>query len=250
MRGNRLQVLGYSLIFFFLSTVNCTLYPIFAADSTPSADIKIKLEELKKEIASKAAKLKQEINRQLKDKAYVGEIKSKSASSITLITKNGPKIVNINQDTEFESNIKGKKYSQKLLTEQDFLAALGDVDETGVLTAKKIVLLPTPNSEIKTYLWGQITAISDKLITLKGKNLKNTAVSINNPSNINIPNFVIFTGSFGKNEIFQADFAYVIPQGGVLKPARPAGGSKKSATASAKIATPSATPKPSKPTSR
>ncbi len=38
MRGYRFQVLGYSLIFFLLSTVNCTLNPTFAAaEATPSS---------------------------------------------------------------------------------------------------------------------------------------------------------------------------------------------------------------------
>ncbi|EKD65299.1 MAG: hypothetical protein ACD_50C00131G0001, partial [uncultured bacterium] len=49
----------------FLRTTNYELRTVYAANSTPSADIKAKLEELKKEIASKAAKLKQEIGRRL-----------------------------------------------------------------------------------------------------------------------------------------------------------------------------------------
>lgn len=209
--------------------------PTFAAESSPSADIRAKLEELKKEIASRAAKLKLEVSSKLKDKAYAGKIKTKSDNAITLATKNGPRIVNINQDTEFDSNVKKKKYSQKLISEEDYLAALGDVDETGVLTARKIILQPTPNYELKTFLWGQIISISDKLVTLKERNLKNVAVSFSNPSSVKVLDFTILTGGFGKNDIFEADFVYVIPQGGVIKP-------KKIATPSAKIATPSAIP--------
>lgn len=197
-------------VIIFIIIIMFIVSPIQASESSPSADIKSKLEELKKEIASKAAKLKQEVNKKLKDKAYIGKIKHKSQDSLTLATKNGPKIVTINQDTAFGSEIKGKKYSLKLLAEEDYLAALGDVDENEVLIARKIILLPTPNSAPKTYLWGQIVAISDKLVTLKDRKLKNVAVSLANPSAVKVSDFVILTGNFGKNDIFKAEFVYVI----------------------------------------
>lgn len=220
----------------FLYASRFTLHPIYAADSTPSAEIKSKLEEFKKEIASKAAKLKQEVNRKLKDKAYVGQVKSKSNNSLTLTARLGPKIVSLNQDTVFESNIKGKKFSAKILTEEDYVVGLGDIDETGVLIAKKVILLPQPKADQfmadKTYLWGQIIAISDKLITLKDKGTKNVAVSLNNQSEVKLNDFVILTGTKNKNDIFEAGFVYVFPQAGVIKP-------KKISTPSAKLATPS-----------
>lgn len=223
MKGYRLQaclpagrVVGYSLIFFFLlSTVHCTLYPTFAAESSPSAGIKSKLEELQKEIASKAALLKGEISGKLKNKAYAGVVKIKSDSSITLATKDGPKIVNINEDSEFESKVRGKKYSEKLISEEDYLASLGDVDETGVLTAKRVILLPQPKAgqpvAEKTYLWGKIMAISDKLVTLKDKDSKTVAVSITGPSKVKVSNFIILTGVYQKNDIFKAEFVHIIP---------------------------------------
>ena len=210
-KGFRLQVLGYSLLFFLLSTVTCTLSTVLAADSTPSADIKIKLDELKKEIASKAAILKQDVDKKLTNKVFVGKIKTKSPTAITIATKNGPKIVNINQDTQFVAEVKGKKYSQKLISEEDFVASLGDMDENQVLTAKKIVLLnPIPYTLTpKTYLWGQVVAISDKLVTLKTRDLKNIAIVRPSP-NIKVNDFVILTGNFNKNDIFAAEFVYVI----------------------------------------
>ncbi len=229
-------------IIIFITIITVILPPAEALDSTPSADIRAKLEDLKKEIASKAAQLKQLVDQKLKDKAYIGSLKTKSANALTLATKNGPRIVNINQDTEFESKVKGQgKFSQKTLTEEDYLAALGDVDETQVLTAKKIILMPQPKNgplNDKTYLWGQILSISDKLVTLKDRNLKNISVSAVSDK-ISVGEFVILTGTFGKNDIFDAQFTYVIPQGGFIKP-------KKQATPSAQIATRSASPSATK----
>ncbi len=241
-------------------TIIFTSFPLslaHAADSTPSADIKAKLEELKKQIASKAAKLKQEVTSKLKDRAYIGKVKSRSETSITLATKNGPKIVNINQDTIFESNVKnlpdgrqGKKYSSKTITEEDYLATLGDVDETGVLTAKKVILLLPPPSQTKTFLWGQIISKSDKLVTLKDKDGKNIAVSLPTSFTVKALDYVILTGSKGENDIFDAEFVYIIPQGSVIKPKKTASPSAQP-TKPSKTASPSAKPKSTpKPTSR
>lgn len=231
------RIMDYELrimVFFVLSIILTSLFIphiIFAVDSTPSADIKIKLDELKKEIASKAAELKQLIDQKLKDRAYVGKIKTKSDTSLTLATDNGPKIVNINQDANFESKVKKQIYAAKLMTEEDYIAALGDVDENGVLTARQIVLLPKTEEQSKTYLWGQVAAISDKLVTLKDRSFKNMAASLIDSADVKIGNFVILTGSLGKNNFFDTDFVYVIPQGGILKP-------KKIATPAAQISSP------------
>ncbi len=219
--------------------INIILPTTYAADSTPSADIKSKLEELKKEIASKAALLKQEVGRKLKDKSYIGKVISKSDTSLTLATAAEPKIVSLNKDTVYDSNLKTKtKNPQKNISLENYIAALGDSDETGVLTAKKIVLLPaTNNQQPKTFLRGRVISISDNLITIRGKDFKNIAVTLPKLSAVKLNDSVVLSGKKGKNDIFEAGFVYVIPQGAVLKP-------KNIATSSAKMATPSATIKP------
>lgn len=221
------------LIIFTLAITLLNLFAqnVLAAESTPSADIKTALDQLEKEIASKAAKLKSIVDQKLKDKAYIGKIKAKSDQSFTISANSGPKIISINQDTLFESQIKKKsKASLSNLTQEDDIAALGDIDETAVMTARKVILLPGLEPETKTYLWGQIIAVSDKLATLKDKDSKNIAVLLPADNNIKLMDFVILTGSKNKNDIFAADFAYVTSQKGFIK--------------AKKIATPSASLKP------
>lgn len=195
-----------------------TISPVYAQEATTSSSVRSKLEELKKEIASKAAKLKLEVDRKLRDKAYIGSIKQKSETSITLASSRGPKIVSVNQDTEFVSNIKSKtKLTLNLLKEEDYIATLGDVDETGVLLAKRIVLLPTTNSKLKTQLWGQVMTLSEKLITLKLKDLKTISVSLPKEERVALNDYVITSGIVNENGVFEATFVYVIPQGGIIK---------------------------------
>ncbi|MBU1000471.1 hypothetical protein KKE78_03705 [Patescibacteria group bacterium] len=225
------------LIFTFIYIAHLALIQTaVAVESSPSAQTQIKLEELKKEIASKAAKLKQVVNRKLKDKAYIGKIKSISDTSLTLATESSPKIVSINQDTVFENEIKKKtKLSGKTLVEDDYIVALGDTDEVGVLTARKVILLPESPEQQKTFLWGQIISISDQLVTIKNNESKNTALTLPSGSKVKLNNFVILTGFKGKNDIFKTEFVYIVPQGGIIKP-------KKIATPSSEISSPSAEP--------
>lgn len=206
LRGKLILV----VLLLFLYPLRFTLHPTFAADSTPSANIASKLKEFQKGAASKAAQLKELISKKLQNKAFVGSVQSKSGNSITLSAKSGPKIVSINEDTVFDSNIKGKKYSSKKITAGDFVAALGDVDETGILNTKKIILEASPSGQPKTYLWGRIISGSDQLITLRDADLKNTAVTFPKGSKPKTNNSVILTGSFNKDGIFEAGFVYTI----------------------------------------
>ena len=236
----RKKFIVYSLLFIvsiFVLTTYDTQYTIYASDATPSADIKSKLEEFKKEIASKAAKLKQQVNQKLQNKVYVGMVQEKSETSITISDKQGRKTIKINQDTVYDTDLKPKlKYSYKLVEKDDYIAALGEVDDLGNLVAKKVVLLPTETITPKTILWGQIISLTENTATIRNNDLKNTTASFAKlDTNAKISDFVIATGFLNKNQVLQTSFVYVIPQGGFIK-------SKKIATPSATISTPSSTP--------
>ena len=147
--------------------------PALAQDSTPSGDIKQKIKKLQDEIASKASQFQKEITQKLQNRAYAGSIQSKSATSLTMATDSGPKIITLNQDTIYSS--KNGKFSPKTLAEQDYIIALGDIDDNGVLTAKKVIKsLPLDKRQI---ISGTIYSINPTQITItSGK--QNTNISL------------------------------------------------------------------------
>lgn len=212
----------------FLYPIPHILYPTSAAESTPSADVQSKLKALQIEIASKAAKLKTEISKKLQNKAYIGTVKSKTASTITLASRSATKLININQDTVYGSSTTKKI----IIKDEDSIAALGDVDENGVLTARKIVILPSSSIRLPTsILWGQVISVSDELATIQDKSLKNVAVSLTKISSPKPGQYVILVGQKGKNDILAADFLYVIPgKEAPIKVATPSAEASKSAT--------------------
>lgn len=225
------------LLIFFVCTLILNTFPIshaYAEDSSPSADVKTKLEELKKEIASKAAKLKSEINKKLTDKAFVGVIKSKSATSITLAAKTGTKVVTINQDTVYQDTSNQKKKTIDSLKEEDYIVALGDIDDTGVLTARKVIALPpaVKDAQPKAFFWGQIVSASGDVTTIKLKDSKTISIDT---SKVDSPykkdNTVIVTGNINKNGVLDSSFLYVLE------------GTASATPKPAHSATPSASPK-------
>lgn len=235
------------IIIIVIIIINLIIFipPVSAVDDATS---QAQIESLKQAIASRAAKLKQEVNQKLQNKAYVGLVKTKSTNSITLATDTGPKIVSINIDTVYEKlNTKSKaKFSATTLTEEDHIAALGDIDDTNVLTAKKVVLLETP-SKSKQILWGEIFSISDKVITIRDKAGKNISITVAESTkfkseieeisrlDLRPSEIILISGFLNDNETIEATFIYVIPGKSAIKP--------KIATSSAKISTPSASPK-------
>lgn len=229
MRKFMVYSLWFIVIVLTIYHLPYTIYPVFAADSTPSADIQTKLKQLETEIASKAANLKQQLNKKLENKAYVGTLKTHSATSLTLASSSGPKLVNLNQDTDFKSNIKSKKaFSADTLADEMYIAALGDIDETQVLTARQIVLLTKPSGAHKSFLWGKVASIDGRLATLLDRTSKTMAISNSSDTDIRVGDFIIATGKMGENDIFEAGFVFVIPQGGTLRP-------KKTASSSAQV---------------
>ncbi len=248
----------------------------FALESTPSGGIAKKLEALKQEIASKAASLKKEIVGKLQNKAFVGVVKTKGDNSITLATKEGTKVVSTSQDTVFEDN-SGKKQtgkkvvlSKETLQTEDTVAALGDVDDTGVLVARKIVLLPATPAKQKTILWGQISSMSDKTLTVRDKDSKSIAVSVTKDTELQKKgkeiavkdlqdgNYVIVTGvlsdqdSTGKVGALEASFVYLLETANGPKPKESTSSASPSATvkASSKPATKPSVKPTASPTTR
>lgn len=228
-------------LIFIVFLIFIILPPVQATESTPSSKAKEKLEALKQAIASKAAKLKQQMAKKLQNKAFVGVVESKSVNSLTLAARSGTLMVSVSEDTTFQdTSAQAKSVSLKNIKEGSLIATLGDVDDAGVLHAKKVIVLPQVQKDRpqKQYFWGQIISESFPLITIKNKEGKITSVTTSKiESQFKNNDLVIITGIPGKNDILEAKFLYVIPQSQVLKP-------------KLKVASPSATLKPATPSGK
>ncbi len=148
----------------FNEDLPCPMYPVYAQTASPSASLKDKIKALQTEIASRAAQLKQDVNKKLQNKVYVGVVQSKSPTSLVLVTRTGNKNITINEYTDYVGD---NKITAKTLAENDYVAALGDVDDNEVLIAKRIVRLPTTTNTERQVVAGTIMSFINPNVTLK-----------------------------------------------------------------------------------
>ncbi len=215
-----------------------TIYSADASASSQTASsssLLQKINQIKQEIASKAAQIKKDVNQKLANKFFWGKVISKTSDSISLSTLKGAKFANINEFTTYESS-KGK-ISVKDVKTDDYIAALGDIDDKGNLVAKRIVKI-TPPKQDKQIIWGQLQKISGVNLILKTKEGEKNVVLIPgatyfygkqeaSSSAMGVNSTVILTGIINDQKVMNSSFIYIIPQ----------------STSTAKPATSSASPK-------
>lgn len=246
MKGYRLQVTGYSsflkgtiVLIILLSTIHCPLSTASALESTksakqasPSSSLVQKLEALKAEIASKAASLKTEVNKKIENKVFVGKVVQIEDSKITLQTHIGLKSVSVNEYTLYQvslkKGVKKSQFSLNDLSKDNLIAALGDVDDKGVLVAKKIIKLTPSQKKESQLIWGKITSANKGLIGLKIKDgstiqvLRDakTVFSLGGNegsfSDAKLNKFIVVRGVLNKGQI-AAYFIYIEPSKSTVK---------------------------------
>lgn len=219
-------LLAFSLI--FLNHQSLIINPVQAAESSSSANMATKIKELlnNPEVASGVARLKQEVNKRLQNKAYIGIIKSKSDNSLTIATRTGTKIIAVNEYTEYSG--KSKAGIKNLLVD-DTVAALGDIDDNEVLTAKKIVKTASSSAERKA-LFGEIINIGSQTVTIRDKNNKSLVITVDKETtymlrktpgsltDLKATKPVAVIGEETRNKNIRARFIYILPYSSVIKP--------------------------------
>lgn len=225
VRGSLFVVLLLSTIYYLPSTSHA-VKPTSTA--TSSSNFQAKLKALQDEIASKAANLKQEVSKKLQNKAFIGFVKSKSSTSLTLASDTGTKIITINEFTEFAGGTKTKKFNLSSLETDTFLAALGDIDETEVLTAKRIIKLDPKEIKRKT-VFGTVITLGEQTLTIKTVDGQKLNFSISNKTiyqlgktkadfddiKLNKPIVVVSVESASSPK---ARFIYILPYSSNVKP--------------------------------
>ena len=229
-----LMVLILTVLFSF------NFQPVLAKDATPAASltpIQQKLENLKQEIASKAAQIKSEISQKISNKAYAGVISqiqdqphaTASAKLITLTTSKGNKVVSVNDFTIYQDSSNPKKaMTVKNFSQGDYVAALGDVDDNQLLTAKKLIKAKPPKVDTNQALWGQIQSVGTGTILLVNRDNKKINLAVDNADfrvasdeatlrDVIPGNFLISLGTAVQNNRSVSDFIYLINPNGDLK---------------------------------
>lgn len=226
------------IIFFtlFINHQSLIINQAFAAESTnsasQSADLKSKLKLLQEEIASRAAGMKSEITKKLQNKAYVGTVKSKNSNSLVLSVRNSEKNINVSEFTEYVIKSKKSTGNQGLknITIDSAIACLGDIDDKGTLTAKRIIKLNSPPPVFPKIINGIIASVSNgkaKLQTTRNDQFsivfdKNTEYQIGKTGgsfdDIRTNKWIIVSGQGSDSANLSANYVYIYPGALTVKP--------------------------------
>lgn len=218
-----------------------------ASSSSPSATVLEKFKSLLQgEIASKVAEFKESVAKVISNKAWPGQIESINEYQIRINVGGKVQSVGVDEYTIFDIPTKSKaRASLKNLSGEDFIVALGDVDDTGVLRAKKVVKY-LPKTFDKQTIWGQVEGISGSLIKIKTKDDKaqlslgkDLVIQYGNDEglleDIKIDRFLVAVYEGSSSGSLKTKFIYIIPGPGIFKKTpSPSVSSSKSIVPSAK----------------
>lgn len=226
----------------FALLITCSLLLVTSAHAqtaSPSGSLVQKLEDLKRNIASKAAEIKSEVNKKVQNKAVIGEILRIDDSQMQIQDLASVKTINFNEFTEIIGT-NNKKIKITTLEAGDNVATLGDFDDKNNMAAKRIIYLQNYATSSGELVWGQIQKSQGQAILFKNKTGESQTITTNSQTVFQLGNndasisdamagqFMAARGVKQKDGSLRARFIYLIPAAGFVKP------SEKSASPSAK----------------
>lgn len=226
-------ILLWSLVLSIIHYSSFIIHDSYAQTASPSGSLIQKLDELKRDIASKAAEIKNEINKKVQDKAIIGKILKAEDNKMTIQSLNSVKTVIFDEFTEV-IGLGNKKIKVTTLEVGDDVASLGDFDDKNNLAAKRIVFLESASWRNATrsgeLVWGKIQKSLGQTINLKDKSGNLKAVITNSQTLFALGNneatiaeakpekYMVARGTRLKDGSLRARFVYFIPSVGFVKP--------------------------------
>lgn len=167
-----------------LCLISLSLLSLFAFSASPSLAVESsassklieqKLSELKISIASRAAKIKEDLTKRLQNKVLVGEV---------LSTEN--KLIQISADNETRDIITSEYTDtpKAKISVGNFLIALGEIDDKNSLVARKVLVSLRPQELEQKIIWGQITSVQKDLLSFKPKESTLSGLLVDKNTNI------------------------------------------------------------------
>ncbi|HJZ05929.1 hypothetical protein A2634_01530 [Candidatus Amesbacteria bacterium RIFCSPHIGHO2_01_FULL_48_32] len=134
---------------------------LIAAQSPTATDSGIR-DSIKKKVDEELNLIKQAISK----RAYLGTISSKSDATLTLTTTgNATRTITVTTDSIIKLT-GGKDGTIADLKEGTTVLAMGDADAEGKLTAKRLLVVPTPRADKRRAIFTNITKVTTSQLTV------------------------------------------------------------------------------------
>ena len=151
--------------------ISILLLTLALASPTPSPDV-IR-DAVKEKVAAEVAAIKSTVTQ----KAYVGQIKSKSDLTLIITNLAGlDRTANLTTDAAIKL-AGGRDGTPTDVKPADYVIAMGDVDGAGVMTIKRLVSVAKPVPEDRKVVFGTVSKATDTLLTFTD----NTTLKLTKP---------------------------------------------------------------------
>ncbi|KKW00011.1 hypothetical protein A3H89_01685 [Candidatus Amesbacteria bacterium RIFCSPLOWO2_02_FULL_48_11] len=141
---------------------------------TPTATDSGLRDTIKKQVAEELSQIKKAVTK----KAYVGSISAKLDATVTIANlKNQSRQATVTTDTAIKLAT-GKDGTPADLKVGDFVIAMGDVDGSGLMTAKRLIVTPRPPEDKRQVLFGTVTKTASGSLTLEHPDKKTITLKI------------------------------------------------------------------------
>lgn len=219
-----------------------------AKQASASSSLIEKINAIKQDVASKAAQYKEIVVKKLQNKALAGSILVVDDHSLTIKTLTENRVIAINEYTKFLNKSKTKvksKFDIKNILVNDFVVALGDVDDKGVLTAKQLIKQDPIASDSAQLIWGKIESSDRSSIEIKKMDGEKLTINPSSQTVFFLGNeeasildakegkALVVKGAVSEGKV-KAKFIFFIPSPNFIKPEKKVASSSASQSASPK----------------
>ena len=184
---------------------------------TTSSDSSQLRDSVKQKVAEELAQIKQAVSK----KAFLGTISSKNAATFNIanyLNQNRSAIVSTDTVIKLKNGSDGTPADLKT---GDYILIMGDVDSTGNMTAKRLLVIAPPAVDKRASYWGKVTATGSTVTIdkLTAKLVSDTYISTTNAgktvklktSDIKVGNTVVMITKTGTSIVPVVTDLYIFP---------------------------------------
>lgn len=176
-RRETIHLISTTLVLFSLIVASSLILAMKIAAQSPTPEISPTAEEvsddkvqgIREAVKEKVREKLEEVQKGQK-RAFVGEIKKISNSTLILTALQGEKQVTVSEETTIIDKDR-KEIELDALEVGDYLIAMGYLEETDLLNAIRIVVTTKPKVSTREVAFGEVTDISaeEKILTVKNQ---------------------------------------------------------------------------------
>lgn len=159
---------------------------LLAQTASPGATVR---DAIQKKVAEELAAIKSSVVK----RSFVGEVTAKSDTTMTLASsRKQPRVITLLPDTTVK--LAGKETSLADIKVGNFVISMGDVDTSGAMTAKRVLIIDKPAVDNRRIISGTVTKVTSTQINIDTAKNESWIIKITTDSKLVVGDKVMVIG--------------------------------------------------------